>query len=117
MKKRAPFREGKVHIMAQRCPTCIFRPGNLMDLEPGRVADMVREAKRRDSAIICHETLGGYKALCRGFFDKHYTTPLQIADRLGYIEFVSNTSLPAAAASRPRPPRRRRGGSGSPAGS
>jgi len=81
------FRDGKVHVCARMCDTCIFRPGNLMYLEDGRVESMVREATGNESCITCHETLSGYQAVCRGFFDRHATAPLQIADRLGYIAF------------------------------
>lgn len=87
MKRKPPYREGKVHVLADLCDTCIFRPGNLMDLARGRVAGMVRDAKANESAITCHSTVGGAEAVCRGFYDLHATAPLQIAERLGYIEF------------------------------
>jgi len=88
MKSRKVFRNGKVHDVAARmCDTCIFRPGNLMHLEAGRVESMVREATGIESCITCHETLSGFQAVCRGFFDRHATAPLQIADRLGYVVF------------------------------
>jgi len=90
MSKRGPYRNGRVHVLAEKCPTCIFRPGNVMDLRRGRVAQLVREAKRDESCIICHATLDGGRrraAVCRGFFDLHPTAPLQIAERLGRIEY------------------------------
>lgn len=49
---------------------------------------MVKDATKNESAIICHSTLTGDNAVCRGFFDKHPTAPLQIAERLGFIELV-----------------------------
>lgn len=55
---------------------------------------MVEQATEDESAIVCHKTLYGGRgrkmknAICRGFFDKHPTAPLQIADRLGLIEYV-----------------------------
>lgn len=61
-----------------------------MRLRPGRLAGMVAEAKQADSAIICHSTLyqqGVRNAVCRGFFDRHPTTPLQVAERLRLIEW------------------------------
>lgn len=85
------YRDGQVHVLSEMCSTCVFRPGNLMDLEPGRVAGMVREAKEADSTIVCHSTLymeGIDHAACRGFFDRHKTTPLQIAERMDLITFV-----------------------------
>lgn len=84
------FRDGKVHVMSAMCATCIFRPGNLMKLERGRVAEMVKEAKSKDSTIVCHSTLDGPNAACRGFFDRHATQPLQVAERLGCIEWQEN---------------------------
>jgi len=87
MKSRKVFRDGKVHVCVKMCETCIFRPGNLMHLEEGRVESMVREATKNESCITCHETLSGYQAVCRGFFDRHATAPLQIADRLGFVVY------------------------------
>ena len=70
------------------CDTCIFRPGNLMHLEDGGVENMVREATKNESCIPCHATTYGQaegEAVCRGFFERHATLPLQIAARLGFI--------------------------------
>jgi hypothetical protein len=64
-----------------------------MDLAPGRVAGMVRGAKADESAIICHSTLDGPNAVCRGFFDRHPTQPLQVAERLGLVEYIDPPSL------------------------
>ena len=84
---KAVFTNGKVHVLKSWCETCIFRPGNLMHLRPGRVEQMVKEAVRKESCITCHSTLDTVcPAVCRGFFDRYKTAPLQIAERLGYIE-------------------------------
>jgi hypothetical protein len=83
------YRNGRVHVQAEMCKTCIFRPGNLMMLEPGRLSEMVREARGNNSAVICHSTLDGPNAVCKGFFDRHATQTLQIAERLGKIEWVT----------------------------
>ena len=72
--------------MAERCPTCIFRPGNQMHLRPGRQRDMLAEVRRNDSCIPCHETLEDeLQAVCRGQYEVFQTQPLQIAERLGMI--------------------------------
>lgn len=89
----AVYRDGRVHVMAKMCETCIFHPGNIMQLQPGRVEQMVRDAPRKESCIPCHETTGTRKvkpAVCAGFFRLHATQPLQVAQRLGYITFVKN---------------------------
>lgn len=81
------FRGGKVHVQKEMCPTCIFRPGNKMHLEPGRLRDLVDQALRDDTAIVCHDTLEGDNAVCRGFYDHHSTNPLRMAERLNLIEW------------------------------
>lgn len=82
-----PYRDGRVHVRAELCSTCIFRPGNLMDLRSGRVRQMIDEAKADDAAIVCHQTLDGDNSVCRGFFNRYPTQPLQIAERLGFIDW------------------------------
>lgn len=63
-------------LVSEKCPTCIFRPGNPMHLRPGRVQQMVRDSLRADSFITCHSTLPGVQqqtqpAVCRGFYDAY----------------------------------------------
>lgn len=88
---RRVFRSGRVHVLKEMCPTCIFRPGNLMHLRDGRVEQLVDRAVATDRWIPCHSTLygNGGAAVCHGFFRRHATAPLQIADRLGFIEWVT----------------------------
>jgi hypothetical protein len=85
-------RNGKVHVMAEMCTTCVFRPGNLMSLRTGRLKDMIATATEVNSTIVCHQTLDknptGGNAACRGFFDRHKTQSLQVAERLGLITEV-----------------------------
>lgn len=82
------YRDGKIHVQKRMCDTCIFWPGNLMRLEPGRVEGMVEECGDT-GCIPCHKHLDGPgQAVCRGFFDRHRNQPLQIAERLGMIEEV-----------------------------
>jgi hypothetical protein len=84
-----PFRDGKVHVCADLCSTCVFRKGNLMQLASGRVRQMVDESVKNDSAITCHKTLGkqGERAICRGFYDRHKdnVVPLRLAQHLDLI--------------------------------
>jgi hypothetical protein len=54
-----------------------------MELKAGRVRQMVDEAKAAQSAIVCHKTLDGDNAVCRGFYDRFPTQPLQIAAAMG----------------------------------
>jgi len=86
------FRDGKLHVLSDRCATCIFRNpkhGGFRGLKPGRRAEMVRSARADEGHIPCHETYGKTPSICRGFWDlPHQPAPLQIADRLGFVEYV-----------------------------
>jgi hypothetical protein len=79
-------------LLSEQCATCIFRPGNLMHLSPGRLGSMVQQATRQGSqGIICHATLSYGEhpefgaALCRGYYDKfgHLNNFVRIMERLG----------------------------------
>jgi len=65
---------GKPRVLTDQCETCIYHPGNLMHLRPGRLREMTLDALRQGcQGVICHDTL--YRtdftpALCRGFYDK-----------------------------------------------
>lgn len=91
---------GTVRVLSKRCDTCIFRPGNLMRLQEGRVEAMVAEALESDSAITCHSTLpyGSYpdaeQAICRGFWARHRddTVPLRLAQALEVVRYVDPPS-------------------------
>lgn len=88
--KHNAFRNNRVHVLSKKCDTCIFRPGNKMNLNEGRVADMVAKAVKNESAIICHATLGtGADAVCRGFHDVHgdEVATMRLAKALDVIEW------------------------------
>ncbi len=90
MSEHNAYRGGRVHVCREMCETCVFRPGNVMRLQPGRLAGMVRDAVETESAIICHSTLyeeGVDNAVCFGFYERHATAPLQVAQRLGIIDW------------------------------
>lgn len=82
-----------VRVCGERCPTCIFRPGNLMYLKPGRVKEMVTEATAdgESGSIVCHDTLDDPKqAICRGFWDSYQDRVqlLQVAGRMGFVKLI-----------------------------
>lgn len=87
---RKVFRDGKVHVCKRMCDTCIFRPGNLMDLPPGRVERMEKSSVKRDGHIPCHDTLSGQHAICRGFYDRNKSNVvgLRLAQAFKIVEFV-----------------------------
>jgi hypothetical protein len=83
---------GKPRLLADKCETCIFRPGNLMRLRPGRVGGMVQDAVNGGGYITCHATLDGPQnptrvraAICRGFYDGYARSSnvLRVFGRLG----------------------------------
>lgn len=83
---------GKTRLPRSECATCVFRPGNLMHLEPGRLRQMIHEARIQAGYIICHSTppyagINAEPAICRGFADRYTTWQLQVIARLwGFIE-------------------------------
>lgn len=88
------YRGGKVHVLTEQCSTCVFRAGNLMHLQSGRLKDLVESNRSEDTALTCHQTLeyGDYdvpgNAICRGYFDAYGSeiTPLRMAQALEMIE-------------------------------
>lgn len=84
-----PFRDGKLWVLDDKCSDCIFRPGNLMHLDPGVRDDMVATCIQQQSPIPCHQTLAGPRSVCRGFYDVHREDilPLRLAAIMGIVEF------------------------------
>lgn len=82
------FRHGHVHVCSDMCATCVFRPGNLMSLDPGKLRNLIADARSAESAIICHCTLGTEEnAVCRGFYDRYKTEPLAMASKQNRIRW------------------------------
>jgi hypothetical protein len=83
---------GEIRLCARMCDTCVFRPGNLMHLEPGRVTDMVKAAHKDEGHITCHKTLDTEApAICRGYADKAdrgRSLALRIGRALGWLREV-----------------------------
>ncbi len=103
----------KSRLLSRQCDTCIFRPGNKMCLEPGRLREMVGQALATDGYVICHDTLPYHRypqaapAICRGFADRYDTAALQLMRRLwGFVEVdPPDDTLPSAGNDQPDPPR------------
>lgn len=96
-KRLPPFRDGTLHVCADLCSTCVFRPGNLMHLQPGYVRELVADNLQAESALVCHKTLpyGDHpevgEALCRGFYDGPWrdTPARRLAEALGIVTEVT----------------------------
>lgn len=78
-------------VLSERCATCVFRPGNLMHLSPGRLAVIIESNVSAGAALICHSTLpyGPHpevgQAVCRGYYDAYgdSVAVIQVVNRLG----------------------------------
>lgn len=68
---------GAVAVLSEKCRTCVFRPGNLMHLAPGRLRRLVESNLAAGALLTCHDTLpyGPHpeagEAVCRGFWDRY----------------------------------------------
>ncbi|WP_188186986.1 hypothetical protein [Nonomuraea sp. SYSU D8015] len=69
-------------VLREQCTTCIFHPGNRMDLRSGRLKDLVEQTLNVGGWITCHDTLlhgrfghhfatRMFGAMCKGFVDKY----------------------------------------------
>lgn len=90
------YRDGKVHVLSEKCATCIFRPHE-RPVDGARVAGMVRATMDTDGAtVVCHHTLYQKEgdpqenAICRGWLDRlgDRDSLLQAAERMGIIKEV-----------------------------
>lgn len=82
------YRDGKVHVQARCCKTCIYRPDSPLNAD-GTKDRLAREAIAVDTAIICHSTLDAKAhAVCRGFYEETPTMPLRLAAAMNCLEFV-----------------------------
>lgn len=82
------YRNGKMHVCAKMCETCIYRKDSpLFDVR------IKSEAKRSDTAVICHSTLkADQKLVCAGFYAHDKTPTLQLAERMGIVVKVQPPS-------------------------
>jgi hypothetical protein len=87
------YRDGKIHVLSEKCATCIFRPKERF-VEGRTVADLVRETKDDPGATVtCHDTLHARPqadAICRGWWDNlaHLDPLLMMAQDFGIVEEV-----------------------------
>jgi hypothetical protein len=86
------YRGGLVHVLSEKCQSCIFTKNRPVEGE--RVAQMVRDTKDDPGATIpCHSTL--YRpgkqdnAICAGWFERFAETDpvLRQAQAMGIITY------------------------------
>ena len=76
-------------VQKEMCDQCLFSKDKIVDDE--RKQQILRECRDTDIHFNCHkDQLNGDEAntCCRGFFDKHSTQTIRIAERLKCVEFV-----------------------------
>lgn len=95
-----PYRDGRVHVMAEKCSTCVFRPGNVMHLPPGRLKELTDHVQESGAPFSCHQTLPyagaehvefyGGAALCAGAVENYGddSPQIQLARALDVITYV-----------------------------
>lgn len=98
--KVEPYRDGAVHVMSEKCSTCVFRPGNLMHLPPGRLKELTDYVQETGVPFSCHQTLpyAGREhvefydgaALCAGAIENYgaESIPVRTAYAMGLVEHV-----------------------------
>jgi len=88
------YRDGKIHVLSEKCATCIFTKNRPLGVTGARVAGMVRDTKDDPGATIpCHSTL--YRpgkeenAICKGWYDKFADADpmLLMANAMNVIEY------------------------------
>lgn len=87
---------GRPRLLAEKCSTCVFRPGNPMHLDEGRLRDLIQQHVAAGAALTCHQTLSYGKhpdfgeAVCRGFYDSvgERTNVIRVMERLGGFDEV-----------------------------
>lgn len=79
-----------LRVFASPCSTCIFRPGNPMTLQPGRVRGMVEAVVQNDGFTPCHQTLTGEHppTLCHGMTQRHPGELYRLFERMGAISLI-----------------------------
>jgi hypothetical protein len=88
---------GRPRLLSEQCSTCVFRPGNLMHLDAGRLKDLIDSNVAAGTALTCHQTLsyGDHpefgEAVCRGFYDAvgEGTNIIRVMHRLGGFDEVA----------------------------
>jgi hypothetical protein len=75
-------------VYEEACEQCLLSKDRIV---PGtRAADIIKECKAEGSYFVCHKSslYGDGKTCCRAFYDQVDTQIIQIANRLGVVEFI-----------------------------
>ena len=76
-------------LLSRPCDTCVTFPDDRMRLGEARRQEFIETALRRDSYVVCHDTLSTAEpAICRGFWNLHRfdSAPLRVLAAFGLVE-------------------------------
>lgn len=85
------------HLLTRKCSSCIYRPGNQMHLENGRVEEMTQRSRDQDANVICHQSkdMTGeltVNAWCAGSIEEvGHGQMIRIMNRLGLMPEMEPT--------------------------
>ena len=82
-------------VYSRMCDTCVFRSGNPMHLQPGRLREIVAANLDAGALLICHKTTYGQQArevACRGFYDAY-------GDRVNVVRVMNRLAVQSGYAS------------------
>ncbi|AEH21824.1 VHS1011 protein [Vibrio phage 1] len=69
------------------CGQCLFSSKRIVSEK--RKEDIIAGCEKRDTYFVCHKaTINKENVVCRGFYEKHTSQQIRIAQRLGVIDFV-----------------------------
>lgn len=78
-----------LQVYSTCCKNCLFSENRI--ISPQRAASILADALQDDTYFICHAaSMKGEEVVCRKFYEEHKedNRALQIAQRLGIVEFV-----------------------------
>lgn len=89
-----PISYGVLNVMAERCGECLFSGGAIIEGDARR--ELIEECRERDTFFVCHKATveGELIVCCRGYYDTHDTTPIQLANRVNALRLVRVEDLP-----------------------
>ena len=95
------FHSGKVHVMKHMCQSCVFHPTTPIDLDEGRLEQVIAANLENGAGLPCHSTvydfygLGEQEAVCKGFFDRYASeiVALRAARIMGIIAQVEPSEI------------------------
>lgn len=81
----------KFEVMSRKCDQCLLTPQRIVSAK--RMAQIVRDCRRKDVSFVCHKSPRGRQIHCRGHFDTGVGQFSRIAERLDMVVEVDPETL------------------------